>query len=98
LISFPARDLLFLLRGSQAAFDYLRQLSYACPIPVIWSTVPVMWSSIPASGPPFRYTFKNGTNSHRNAGPDPTGIADHFPPESMDQLRRNPQAVIQKPF
>src|SRR5262245_25743166 len=52
-----------------------------------------MWSSIPASGPPFRYTFKNWTTSHRNPGPDPTGIADHFPPESLDQLHRNPHQV-----
>jgi hypothetical protein len=72
-------------------FDNLRQLSYTCPIPVIWSTVPLMWSSIPPSGPPFRYIFKNRTNSQRNPGPDPTGIADQFPPESLDQLRRNPQ-------
>src|SRR5579859_3252775 len=49
-----------------------------------------MWSSIPAIGPPFRYSFKNWTNSHRNPGPDPTGIADQFPPESLDQLHRNP--------
>src|SRR5262245_53603199 len=52
-----------------------------------------MWSSIPASGPPFRYTFKNWTTSHRNPGPDSTGIADQFPPETLDQLHRNPQIV-----
>jgi len=49
-----------------------------------------MWSTIPVSGPPFRYAIKNWTNSHRNPGPDPTGIADQFPPESLDQLDRNP--------
>ena len=74
------------------SFDYLRQISFYCPIPVIWSTVPVhvvqhsgKWSTIPV-------TSKNWTTSHRNSGPDPTGIADHFPPESLDQLRRNPQS------
>ena len=44
------------------------------------------WSTIPV-------TSKNWTTSHRNRGPLPTGIADHFPPESVDQLRRNPQRL-----
>ena len=62
---------------------------------MIWSTVPVhvvqhsgKWSTIPV-------TSKNWTTSHRNSGPDPTGIADHFPPESVDQLRRNPHLAKQ---
>ena len=66
------------------SFDYLRPLSFYCPIPVIWSTVPV--------------TSKNWTISHRNPGPLPTGIADHFPPESVDQLRRNPHFSLVKNF
>jgi TnpA family transposase len=82
----------FLLRDHTPSFDYLRQLSFYCPIPVTWSTVPVhvvqhsgKWSTIPV-------TSKNWTTSHRNSGPVPTGIADHFTAESVDQLRRNPQS------
>ena len=37
-----------------------------------------MWSSIPVSGPPFRSLKK----------------LDHFPPESVDQLRRNPHRWV----
>ena len=77
------------------SFDYLRQFSFYCPIPVIWSTVPVhvvqhsgKWSTVPV-------TSKNWTTSHRNPGPVPTGVADHFPPESVDQLRRNPHVEIE---
>jgi len=75
-------------------FDYLRQLSFHCPIPVSGPRFPVhvvqysgKWSTIPV-------TSKNWTTSYRNAGPVPAGIADHFPPESLDQLRRNPHRAL----
>jgi hypothetical protein len=69
--------------------EELTRLIQELRIPVMRSTLPVMWSSIPASGPPFRYTFKNRTNSHRNPGPDPAGILDQIPPESWTRSRRN---------
>ena len=46
------------------SFDYLRQLSFHCPIPVIWSTVPVhvvqhsgKWSTIPVTSKSSHWGF-----------------------------------------
>jgi hypothetical protein len=41
---------------------------------------------------------QNWTNSHRNPGPGPTGIADHVTPESLDQLHRNPHRLTAAPI
>jgi hypothetical protein len=77
----------FRLRGSNALFDYLRQLSFTSTNPVIRSTVPLYvvhdsgkWSTIPHRKLD-RFPPELRTTS--------TGTADRFTPESLDHLHRN---------
>src|SRR5262249_16302237 len=89
-ISFPARDLLFLIRGSQTAFDNLRQpllhlsdsgdlvhrSGHVVQRSGKWSTVPVHLQKLDHFPP------ESWTRSLRNRGPIPTGITGPIAPES----------------